>query len=620
MRKLRHLILLLTLTVFAAGALPASAQSKSLVWERYDVTLDVQPDGDLRVTERQAISFTSGTFTFGFAVIPLDKIERITDVQVSEPGGPVYQQTDYSIEPYTFWTDQNGDELEIRWNFPPSTGTRTFDLSYTAEGAIRIHDSGDKLQWIAIDGERDFPIQAGSVTVNLPQGAQFQDIDSAGVVVDWEQGADARSVRYVARDSMAPSDRIEIGVEFSHGVIPAEKPSWQAAAEREEFYDLNVRPLLNLGLGFLAVLLGIGLPVLVYVLWYSRGRDPEFGPVPDHLSEPPSEQRPGILGSLIDEQADMQDVVATIVDLARRGYLRIEEVEKSGLFGLGAGDHVFHRTDKDSSDLRSYEKRILRGIFGSSRERRELSDLRNKFYRHLDDIQEELYKELVSEGYFKSRPDKTRGRWTGIGIAGLVLAGILGVVSLSLSQYAGAAICVPFALGIGSIAVLVSAAHMPVKSRAGAEAAAKWEAFRDYLRQIEDMTDLSEAGELFEEYLPYAIAFGMNNSWINKFTRVADAPAPGWYIPHPHRTGGAGRGRGLAKEMPPDSGGGLQDMSDSMAGGLQSMSDGLTRMLNSTGRVLKSAPSSSGTSGGGGFSGGGFSSGGGGGGGARGFG
>lgn len=624
MRKLRSLLILLILAVIFAGTLPASAQSKTLVWKRYDVLLNILPNGDLRVTERQRIDFTSGTFSFGFAVIPLDKIERIVDVHVSEPGVRSYQATDYSVEPFTFWTDQSGNELEIRWNFPPTSNSiRTFELSYTVKGGVRIYESGDKLQWMAIDNERDFPIEAASVQVTLPQGASFQDIDSAGVAAEWQQGEDGRTVQYVAQRSMSPSDTFEIGVEFTHGVIPSEAPTWQAEVDREEFYDLNVRPVLTLIVGFMAVLLAIGLPLLVYLLWYSRGRDPEVGPVPDRLSSPPSDLPAGVLGSLIDEQADMQDVVASIVDLARRGYLKIEEVEKPGLLGFNSEDFVFRRTEKDDGDLRPYERRILRGIFGSSRKERELSDLRNKFYRHLDDVQEELYKELVREGFFKSRADKTRGRWTAVGIGGLALAFLAGIVLVPLSNLTAAFPCLAVGLGLGGVALIIAARNMPVKTRKGAEAAAKWQAFRTYLRQIENLTDLNEASELFEQYLPYAIAFGMNNSWINKFTRLSDTPAPGWYVPRPRPavgTGGAGRGRGLAKEVPSGSGGGLQSMSDSMAGGLQSMSDGLTRMLNSTGRVLKSAPSSSGTSGGGGFSGGGFSAGGGGGGGGRGFG
>lgn len=626
MRRVRFLVLLALAATLLGTVGPAQAQSKTLVWEQYDVFLNVLPNGDLRVTERQTIDFTAGTFTFGYRSIPLGKTEGITDFAITEPGGPTYRQTDYSIEPSTFWVDQKGDEVEVRWNFPPTEGSqRTFDVSYTAKGAVRIYDSGDKLQWIAIDSERDFPINNAVVQVTLPEGASFLDIDSAGVEAEWAQGESGRTVRYVAQRRLSPADTFEIGVEFTHGIVAADTPSWQAAHDQDEFYDLNVRPMLTLGVGVLAALIGLGGPILVYGIWYTRGRDPNVGPVPETLSTPPDELPPGVLGSLIDEQADMKDVIASIVDLARRGYLVIEEIEKKGLLGFGSQDFTFRRTDKSESDLRSYEKRILKGIFGSHRQERKLSSLRNSFYRHLPKIQEDLYKELVREGLFKRRPDTTRKLWTGIGVAAIVLAFLGGIVLVPLAQYAGTFPCLAVAFGLGGISLLIAGRFMPVKSPKGAESAAKWEAFRNFLSRIEQMTDLGEASDQFEKFLPYAIAFGMNQSFVTKFARMADTPAPGWYVPYPRRRGYAGGsgGGGLAKEMPAGAGagsGGLQSMSDSMAGGLQSMSDGLTTMLNSAGRIMRSAPSSSGSSGGGGFSGGGFSGGGGGGGGGAGFG
>jgi hypothetical protein len=174
---------------------------------------------------------------------------------------------------------------------------------------------------------------------------------------------------------------------------------------------------------------------------------------------------------------------------------------------------------------------------------------------------------------------------------------------------------------------------MPAKTAIGAEAAARWRAFKEYLARIEKLTDITEASDQFERFLPYAIAFGMNQSWVRKFSTMTETPAPGWYIPvrgWGHVGSGTGSGAGAAGRAPdlaPAGRGGLQGMSDSLSGGLQSMSNGLTQLLNNTGGALSSRPAPtsgsggfSGGFGGGGFSGGGFSGGGGGGGGGGGFG
>ncbi len=630
MRWLRILFVLLVGILGLSLANPVEAQSKTLFWDSYDVFLTVRSNGDLHVVERQAITFTEGIFTFGFATIPTDKVESITDVIISEPGGRTYTQRSFTNNAYEYTVNPSNEGVEIRWYFPPaSQETRTFDLSYVVQGGVRIYDSGDKLQWIAIDSERDFPIRAASVTVNLPEGAAFEDIDSAGVPAAWSQSEDGRSVTYVAQEQLPAWQTFEIGVEFTHGVVPANPPAWQAAVDRNEDFALNKRPWLNLLIGAFGIVLGVAGLLGVYLLWYSRGRDPKVGPVPEYVTEPPGDVPAGLLGTLIDEQADMPDVVATIVDLARKGYLTIEETESKGFFGLASKDHVFRKVEgMDESELAPYEKRVLRGIFSGSKKERSLTSLRNKFYTKLPGIQEELYKDLVKQGYFRRRPDVVRRNWQIFAILIFGLAFVAFFVVSPLTVYVGALLCVPVALGATGLVLLMTARHMPVKTNVGAEAAERWMAFKRYLIEIEKHMDLKEAGALFEKYLPYAIAFGMNDTWVNKFSKLAETPAPGWYVPYPvgrplPRTTGGGR---LAKPVPEAAGapagtGGLQGMSEGLSGGLQSMSDGLTRMLNSTGRVLSSAPSSSGTSGGGGgFGGGGFSVGGGGGGGARGFG
>jgi hypothetical protein len=626
MRKLRLFVLALIATLLLAPTFQARAQSKTLVWDRYDVSFTIQPNGDLRVVEHQQITFTSGTFTHGYRVIPLDKTNGISDVSISEPGGQTYQQVGYSGTPNTFTAEQSGGNLEIYWYFPQlSDTTRSYDIAYTVHGGVRIYDTGDKLQWFAIDNQRDFPIKEASATVFLPPGAKFMTIDSSGVSTQWRQSPDGMSVTFVADNGMSASDQMEIGVEFTHGIIPANPPAWQANVDQAESYDRTIRPALNLIVGLLAVLLALGGPLGVYLLWYARGRDPKIPDIPEYITEPPDDLPPGILGTLIDERADMQDVVASIVDLARRGYLTIQESEAQGFLGLASTEFVFHKTKDDYSELNDYEREIMRGIFIGNRTERDLSDLKNKFYTRLPDIQKDLYKQLVSHGFFKASPDRTRKTWIGIGIGVLVIAFVSGFVLIPLATFAGALTCLPLALGVSGVAALVAGNFMPAKTRAGAEATERWKAFKTFLARIDQLKDIKESSDLFEKYLPYAIAFGMNQSWVHKFSTLTNTPAPIWYIPYgrPMAMGGEGRPGGLASTMPGMSGsgsGGLQGMSDNLSGGLQSMSDGLTQMLNSTGRVLGSAPSSSGSGGGGGFSSGGFSGGGGGGGGSAGFG
>ena len=78
--------MLLGLVLVAMLATPGTASAKELHWEQYDITIDLHNDGSFTVTEAQVISFDVGTFREGFAVIPLGRVDEITNVQVAEVG------------------------------------------------------------------------------------------------------------------------------------------------------------------------------------------------------------------------------------------------------------------------------------------------------------------------------------------------------------------------------------------------------------------------------------------------------------------------------------------------------------------------------------------------------
>jgi uncharacterized membrane protein YgcG len=338
--------------------------------------------------------------------------------------------------------------------------------------------------------------------------------------------------------------------------------------------------------------------------------------VPEYITEPPNELPPAIVGTLVDEKADMRDIISTLLDMAQRGYITITEGQNNNF--------TFTRTEKSAGELRPFEQRFLKDVF-RGKEERSLSSLRYKFANKLPKLRNLLYQELVNDDLVPRSPETVRNSYgcfsfVVLGIAVLGFFAIPAVLGTDITT----AVCPSFAIGLTGIAFLIVSRYMPAKSQKGTETAAQWQAFKHYLKNIDEYRNLEEAGDIFEKYLAYATAFGLERTWIRKFTAVPTTPIPTWY--HPYHYGGYHRGRrGKPASQP---GGGmstpsLEGMSGGLTGGLESMSKGLTRMLSSTNTIMKSTPpstSSGGRSSGGfsgGFSGGGFSSGGGG---SRGFG
>jgi len=354
-------VALLLVVVLAAPAAVYAQQQRSVAWNTYDVDLNVQSDGSVQVAETQAIQF-QGTYQQGFRVIPTDRVTRIENVSVQ--GASAVR---------TSSTDQG---LRIDWSFPPTTNAaRTFVLTYTLRGAIRIYDAGDQLLWKAIYADRPGPVTASTVTVHLPADVAPADLktsfshytaNQAGALPSDGTGQqiDPRTVRFTT-GALPTGSGAEVRVQFPHGLVPPNPPAWQADADRADWVQQTLAPIGN----FLALLLALvvlaGGGVAVFLMWYTRGRDPSPGAAPARLDRPPSELPAPMAGTLVDGVADAQDAVASLVDLAQRGVLSLRDADTSRTVGSVHDLRVtWNRSAPDSSGLRRYERQLLVAMFG----------------------------------------------------------------------------------------------------------------------------------------------------------------------------------------------------------------------------------------------------------------
>ena len=211
---------------------------------------------------------------------------------------------------------------------------------------------------------------------------------------------------------------------------------------------------------------------------------------------PPEDLRPGQVGTIIDEQANTLDVTATIVDLAVRGYLTIEEIPKEGWFGKP--DWTLHRTDKADADLLTYESTLLSGLFKDGNDPT-LSSLRRTFSERLTKVEDQLYADAVKRGWFVKRPDKVRASWHARGallfVAGLVLTFVLarwttfGLVGIPVI--------------VAGVILTVGARWMPSRTAKGTAIARRVGGFRTVIETAEThMSRWAEEQNVFTRYLP----------------------------------------------------------------------------------------------------------------------
>jgi uncharacterized membrane protein YgcG len=636
-RAIGAVFLLLCLGLGAAVSVAAQGAGRSVAWQRFDVDLAVLQDGSVNVSETQAIQF-SGTYQQGYRLVPLDHATGVTDVSVDEiTDGRSIPYVRGAGQPGTYSASTGDDGLEIDWWFPATTNaTRTFVVRYTVSGAIRIYDAGDQLQWRAIYADRDGAIGASTVTVHLPSDAAPTTVQSAwyrypasgpgGGFSSVAQGTlvDGRTVQFTL-GQVAPRQGAEIRVQFPHGLLSATPPAWQAGADRADWLVQTVAPIGD----FVALLLTLGIlgggGALLVLVWFSSGRDPGIGSVPRRLQEPPSNLPAPLAGTLVDEVASEREAVAALVDLADRGIVQLKDEQNPQLVGCRSDVRVTFATGIDDPRLRSYERALLEALFGprpSVPTEVLLSNVKPQFQSAIPLIAARLYESVAQEGLFPRNPESTRRRWRAVSVIVLVAGIILAVAAGALLAGAMNIAWLPgLALALVGGGLTWLAGSMPRRTRKGALEASKWRAFGAYLGEAARADKPGTA--LPTQYLPYAVAFGVDQSFVRHLESVGTPPprwlnesgwsrGPGSIIVVPggwHGGPPMGHGPGgLPHEAPAAGGIGAPPMPNP-----QGWSDVLAGLLSAASEAMAHGGGS------GGWSGGGFGGGGGGGGGSGGF-
>jgi hypothetical protein len=211
---------------------PVSAQPWPVIWQVYDVSLDVRADGTIHVTEDQIVQF-NGNYNTGFADIPLDRVDQIDAITMSIEGTPLQhvEPTAYREQALTYTHRNTGGMLEIDYAFPPTSPGEAMHivLQYNVRGAIRVNDQpvpSQEIWWTAISEQitQVGPVRAAAVSVTLPEMVPLEEI----VASPPEPGIEGREYRWQRQDLEA-GDRFEVRMQFPP-ITEASTPAWQDLA------------------------------------------------------------------------------------------------------------------------------------------------------------------------------------------------------------------------------------------------------------------------------------------------------------------------------------------------------------------------------------------------------
>jgi len=538
----------------------ASASHAEII-RSFDAEIRLQKDTSLDVTETIVMDFQNADRHGIYRTIPVRYSRYQGNYTVHLK---VLSVDDGQGRKWKYQTSRMGRDLNIKIGDPDRTisGVHTYRVRYQVRRAVNFFKGAPEVYWNATGDQWRFPIERATARFYPPPGVSiaqtkntsFQGPPGSTVAANTQVGTDSITFSTL---NLQPGNGLTIVVGLPKDAVV--KPT---AFQNFMWVFADWWP------AFLLPLLALGGLMLLYL---QGGRDIEGGQAIAVEWSPPTELTPAEVGTLVDEHCDMADIVSTLVDLAARGYLVIQETESTKFLFLSSTDYTFiKRNDGPPVNvLLPYEQTFLNGIFGYS-DRATLSSLKNKFYTHLPAIKSGIYQSLLEKHLFVSNPESTRGMYYGTGI----VVAIIGVVLFFVGQAAWG-----IGLLLSGLLCLAFARAMPSKTATGSRLLRQCLGFQRFVElaekdRIKVLADKDPT--IFGRMLPYAMVLGVADQWADAFKDLMSEP-PDWYV-GPH-TGAHFSSSAFVND--------------------------LGHGMNSMGNTMSSAPSSSGGSGGSGFSGGG---------------
>jgi len=465
-------------------------------------------------------------------------------------------------------------------------GEHSYVFRYRASRMLGYFKQHDELYWNVTGLDWEFPIDQASATVAFEFQPRANEVfveaftgAAGGKGRDYDASIDEQQhVTFATTRRMPPHQGLTIVVGWPKGYV--------AAPDKLQRLGWVLGDNLNL----LAATLGLLLLLAYYLpVWRYFGKDPQAGVLVTRY-EPPPGFSPASLRYIRQMFYDDKTMTAAVVNLAVKGYLRINaSIKPRGFFNFGSreNEHSLTRLTPadDAAPLAPGERELYEELFRDD----DVAILDNEYHERLGKARKAHEASLRKD--YHNKYFRRNGL---LNLPALLIVVAATIVSLTIGAQptlAVIAVIVCMFLVTAGFAILMKRPTMR-----GRKLLDEMAGFRDYLEIAEkDELNLRNPPEktpaLFEAYLPFALALGVDQQWAEKFAAVLAAAQqtdgtgynPVWY-------NGAWS-----------------------AGQLASSTSQLSHSLNTAISSAVTPPGSSSGSGGGGFSGGGGGGGGGGG-------
>jgi len=468
--------------------------------EDFSVEIWINKDSSFLVKESITYDFGSNLKHGIYRKIPSDNLKIEVKKVTNEFGA------NYPIK-----VKKEKNYLKIRIGDPKKfvSGEKTYNIFYLVQNGLGFFKDHDEIYWNVTGNEWQMPIEKTKAILHLPEKVSKENLKFAcytGHFGSKEKDCSFEvkengEIVFLAKKSFSPGEGLTIALGWPKGVV--KEPSFLSKIlwRLECFWPLFI-------------------PFFVFVYlfrkWFKEGRDSKIKKPIVVQYEPPDNLKPAKMSLILKQKVEARDISATLVDLAVRGFIKIREIKKRGIFG---GKDFGLEKLKDFNTLSGYERTLLERIF-EEKNKIKISSLQNSFYEDFKKITKEICQEATQEKYFIKNPQKIKKEWV---IKGGLLMG-LGIILGTIGN-----LLLFFSLFFSGILFFIFSPFMPKRTKKGTEILWYILGFKRYIETAERYrAQFYEKANIFEEYLPYAISFDLVDKWAKAFEGIYKTP-PQWY-------------------------------------------------------------------------------------------
>ena len=494
----------------------AHAQERSWRISDFSADIEVHKDGSADVNERISLVFI-GAF---------HGIHRYIPVDYTGPEGSNYslflkvqKVTDEEGQALKYSSKTQGGYRVLTIMIPGATDTsKRIHIVYSIRNAVKFFEDHDEFYWNVTGNGWPVPIDAAAAYVRFPAEAigKLRAQSFAGVFHSNERAmADVQGANVMAQtlNPLPARGGLTVDVFLPKGVLDSPGPLTRA------LWIIGSNPI-------------IALPILAFVvmfsLWWKKGRDPHAGLSVAPMYEPPKGMSPAEVGTLVDDSTDPRDITSILVDLAVRGYIKIREEQIAQLVVFKKKDYIFVQLKGPDQwgDLTPFEQVMMQNLFPAGSTETHIADLRNRFYVAIPSIKSYVMSSLKDKGMYTLDPESAHGYWilgAVVTAAPFVLGGYFLHVDFTQSG--------PWMFGailLAALIIFLFSRLMSAKSLKGVRTRVEILGFQEFMNRVDADRLKRMPPDTFEKFLPYAMALGVEHHWAKAFQGIVQNP-PTWY-------------------------------------------------------------------------------------------